>query len=216
MYQLVIFDLDGTLLDTLEDLKNSVNYALGTQQLPPRTLDEVRRFVGNGIRNLCERAVPAGTPAEVTDAVFAAFNPHYAVHCADYTKPYAGALAVMEQLRRDGAQLAVVSNKSDYAVQTLAAQSFPGLLDAAAGAKDGVRKKPYPDAVFAVMEQLHADRAGTVYIGDSEVDIETAKNAGLPCISVSWGFRSRQLLEQAGASCICEDMQQMYRAIQAG
>ena len=136
MYQLVIFDLDGTLLDTLEDLKNSVNYALGTQQLPPRTLDEVRRFVGNGIRNLCERAVPAGTPAEVTDAVFAAFNPHYAVHCADDTKPYAGAFAVMEQLRRDGAQLAVVSNKSDYAVQTLAAQYFPGLLDAAAGAKD--------------------------------------------------------------------------------
>ena len=138
MYQLAIFDLDGTLLDTLADLRQGLNYALATQGFAPRTLPEVRAFVGNGIRKLIERAVPAGTDEAQIDAVFEAFNPYYAVHCADFTKPYPGILELLRQLQADGAVSAVVSNKPDYAVKTLSEQYFPGLLAASVGAKDGV------------------------------------------------------------------------------
>lgn len=150
MYQLAIFDLDGTLLDTLADLRQGLNYALSTQGFAPRTLPEVRAFVGNGIRKLVERAVPAGTDEAQIEAVFEAFNPYYAVHCADFTTPYPGISELLRQLQADGVVSAVVSNKPDYAVKTLSAQYFPGLLAASAGAKDGVRKKPCPDAVFEV------------------------------------------------------------------
>lgn len=142
MYQLAIFDLDGTLLDTLADLRQGLNYALSTQGFAPRTLPEVRAFVGNGIRKLIERAVPAGTDEAQIEAVFEAFNPYYAVHCADFTTPYPGISELLRQLQADGVVSAVVSNKPDYAVKTLSAQYFPGLLAASAGAKDGVRKSP--------------------------------------------------------------------------
>lgn len=198
MYQLAIFDLDGTLLDTLADLRQGLNYALATQGFAPRTLPEVRAFVGNGIRKLIERAVPAGTGEAQIDAVFEAFHPYYAVHCVDFTKPYPGILNLLRKLQADGVVSAVVSNKPDYAVKTLSEQYFPGLLATSAGAKDGVRKKPCPDSVFAVVQQLGAEALRAVYIGDSEVDIETARNAGLPCISVSWGFRDRNVLVSAG------------------
>ena len=213
MYQLAIFDLDGTLLDTLADLRQGLNYALATQGFAPRTLPEVRAFVGNGIRKLIERAVPAGTDEAQIDAVFAAFNPYYAVHCADETRPYDGILALLRTLNDAGVQCALVSNKPDYAVQILAEKHFPGLLAAAAGAKDGVRKKPAPDSVFAVIHQLGAEGLRAVYIGDSEVDLQTAQNAALPCISVSWGFRDRDVLEQAGAACICDTVDALYQAI---
>ena len=157
MYQLAIFDLDGTLLDTLADLRQGLNYALSTQGFAPRTLPEVRAFVGNGIRKLIERAVPAGTDEAQIEAVFEAFNPYYAVHCADFTTPYPGISELLRQLQADGVVSAVVSNKPDYAVKTLSAQYFPGLLAASAGAKDGVRKKPCPDAVFEVVRQLGAE-----------------------------------------------------------
>ena len=213
MYQLAIFDLDGTLLDTLADLRQGLNYALATQGFAPRTLPEVRAFVGNGIRNLIMRAVPAGTDEAQIDAVFQAFNPYYAVHCADFTTPYPGILELLRRLRADGVVSAVVSNKPDYAVKTLSEQYFPGLLAASAGAKEDVRKKPCPDSVFEVVRQLGAEALRAVYIGDSEVDIETAKNAGMPCISVSWGFRDRSVLEQAGAACICDTVDALYQAI---
>ena len=206
MYQLAIFDLDGTLLDTLADLRQGINYALGTQGFAPRSMAEVRAFVGNGIWKLVERAVPAGTSEAQMDAVYEAFNPYYARHCADLTAPSDGILP-------QGVVCALVSNKPDYAVQTLAAQYFPGLLAASAGAKDGVRKKPAPDSVFAVIHQLRAEGLRAVYIGDSEVDLQTAQNAALPCISVSWGFRDRSVLEQAGAACICDTVDALYQAI---
>ena len=216
MYQLAIFDLDGTLLDTLADLRQGLNYALATQGFAPRTLPEVRAFVGNGIRKLIMRAVPAGTDEAQIDAVFAAFNPYYAVHCADFTKPYSGIPELLRQLRADGVVSAVVSNKPDYAVKTLSEQYFPGLLAASAGAKEGVRKKPCPDSVFEVVRQLGAEARRAVYIGESEVDIETAKNAGMPCISVSWGFRDRDVLVGAGAGIICDDTDALYRALREG
>lgn len=213
MYQLAIFDLDGTLLDTLADLRQGINYALGTQGFVPRSMAEVRAFVGNGIWKLVERAVPAGTSEAQMDAVYEAFNPYYARHCADLTAPYDGILPLLQKLQAQGVVCALVSNKPDYAVQTLAAQYFPGLLAASAGAKDGVRKKPAPDSVFAVIHQLGAEGLRAVYIGDSEVDLQTAQNAALPCISVSWGFRDRSVLEQAGAACICDTVDALYQAI---
>ena len=213
MYQLAIFDLDGTLLDTLADLRQGINYALGTQGFDPRSMAEVRAFVGNGIWKLVERAVPAGTSEAQMDAVYEAFNPYYAKHCADLTVPYDGILPLLQKLQAQGVVCALVSNKPDYAVQTLAAQYFPGLLAASAGAKDGVRKKPAPDSVFAVIHQLGAEGLRAVYIGDSEVDLQTAQNAALPCISVSWGFRDRDVLEQAGAACICDTVDALYQAI---
>lgn len=216
MYQLAIFDLDGTLLDTLADLRQGLNYALSTQGFAPRTLPEVRAFVGNGIRKLIERAVPAGTDEAQIEAVFEAFNPYYAVHCADFTTTYPGISELLRQLQADGVVSAVVSNKPDYAVKTLSAQYFPGLLAASAGAKDGVRKKPCPDAVFEVVRQLGAEALRAVYIGDSEVDVATARNAGLPCISVSWGFRDRDVLVNAGAETICDSMDALYRALREG
>ena len=213
MYQLAIFDLDGTLLDTLADLRQGINYALGTRGFAPRSMAEVRAFVGNGIWKLVERAVPAGTSEAQMDAVYEAFNPYYAKHCADLTAPYDGILPLLQKLQAQGVVCALVSNKPDYAVQTLAAQYFPGLLAASAGAKDGVRKKPAPDSVFAVIHQLRAEGLRAVYIGDSEVDLQTAQNAALPCISVSWGFRDRDVLEQAGAACICDTVDALYQAI---
>ena len=210
MYQLAIFDLDGTLLDTLADLHAGVNHALAAFGYAPRTLDEVRTFVGNGAQKLIARAVPAGTSQAQQDAVLAEFQTYYGAHCADLTKPYDGIL------QKDGVQTAVVSNKPDFAVQTLAAQYFPGLLAASAGAKDGVRKKPYPDSVLAVIEQLQAEGKRAVYIGDSEVDVATARNAQLPCIAVSWGFRSREILLDAGADCICDSVTALAQALKNG
>ena len=151
MYQLAIFDLDGTLLDTLADLRQCINYALVTQVFAPRSMAEVRAFVGNVIWKLFERAVPAGTSEAQMDAGYEAFNPYYARHCADLTVPYDGILPLLQKLQAQGVVCALVSNKPDSAVQTLAAQYFPGLLAASAGAKDGVRKKPAPDSVFAVI-----------------------------------------------------------------
>ena len=213
MYQLAIFDLDGTLLDTLADLRQGINYALGTQGFSPRSMAEVRAFVGNGIWKLVERAVPAGTSEAQMDAVYEAFNPYYAKHCADLTVPYDGILPLLQKLQAQGVVCALVSNKPDYAVQTLAAQYFPGLLAASAGAKDGVRKKPAPDSVFAVIHQLGAEELRAVYIGDSEVDLQTAQNAALPCISVSWGFRDEAFLTEHGATTIAAPREELAKLL---
>ncbi len=212
-YDLAVFDMDGTILDTLEDLKNSLNYSLRKSRLPERTLAEVRNFVGNGIRKLVERGVPEGTSTELTDEVFRSFNEHYAVHCFDHTIPYDGISALLEDVRRIGIKTAVVSNKSDYAVQSLCGRYFRGLFDFAVGAKDGIRKKPYPDSVNEAIKLIGAEKPRTVYIGDSEVDIETAKNAGIDCISVDWGFRERDILVRSGAELIVSDMESLERAI---
>ncbi|HIX91358.1 MAG TPA: HAD family hydrolase [Firmicutes bacterium] len=198
-YKLAIFDLDGTLLDTLDDLADSLSHTLAAAKLPPRTRDETRRFVGNGIRKLIERAVPTGSQNELIDTVEREFRAYYKLHCADKTKPYDGIIELLRRLRAAGVLCAVVSNKGDFAVQELAVRYFSGLLDCAVGERAGVRTKPSPDSVNEVLRTLGVDRADAVYIGDSDVDIDTAKNAGMDSISVLWGFRDREFLVEHGA-----------------
>lgn len=198
-YGTVIFDMDGTILDTLEDMQAAVNAALAEEGFPVRTLDEVRRFVGNGNRLLAARAVPESAGPDAAERVLRGFHRHYRAHCADHTKAYRGVIPLIERLRAAGVKTAVVSNKADYAVQALAEDYFPGLFDFVTGEREGIRRKPAPDGVLAAMEALGADRARTVYVGDSEVDLETAANAEIPCIVVCWGFRTKSELLARGA-----------------
>ena len=206
-YKTLIFDLDGTLLDTLADLAAATNYTLEKNGFPQRTMDEVRMFVGNGIRKLIERAVPAGTSETVQEQVFADFNVYYKAHCADTTCTYPGVLELLQEARRLGCKTAIVSNKADYGVQELAKQYFPGLLDAACGEQAGIAKKPAPDMLVAVMQKLGAEKASTIYIGDSDTDLMTASNAGIPCIGACWGFRGREFLVEHGATILAEQVQ---------
>ena len=203
-YKTIIFDLDGTLLNTLTDLAAATNYALAQHQLPQRTTEEVRWFVGNGIRKLIERAVPAGTSEELQEKVFATFNSYYKLHCNDATKPYDGIPELLAELRQQGCQTAIVSNKADYAVQELAKLYFADALAAACGERAGIAKKPAPDMLLAVMQRLGAATDSTIYVGDSDTDIKTARNAGVPCIGACWGFRGREFLQQHGASLLAE------------
>ena len=175
-YRLAIFDLDGTILDTLEDLKESTNAALAANGYPERTLEEVRCFVGNGIGKLIERAVPKGTSKEATKKTLESFKVHYGIHCADHTKPYDGIIKLLEDLRKYGIQTAVVSNKADFAVQELCSQYFPKAFDFVVGEREGIRRKPCPDSVFEVLKTLKKTAAEAVYIGDSDVDVDTAKD----------------------------------------
>lgn len=197
-YKLAIFDLDGTILDTLEDLADATNFALREHGYPERTIEEVRRFVGNGIRRLIERAVPGELTTEEIDRVHNTFSAYYQQHCADKTRPYEGILQLLERLRAAGCLTAVVSNKADAAVQPLCRHYYKGLFDYAVGERAGIRRKPAPDSVQEVLRRLRVDPADAVYIGDSEVDIQTAANAGLDSIIVTWGFRERTFLESQG------------------
>ena len=199
-YKAVIFDLDGTALDTLADLKNSVNYALSKHSLPERSLKEIRAFVGNGIQKLIERSVPENTAPELFDAVFADFKVHYREHCADETGAYDGIKDVLLLLKERGIRTAVVSNKAHFEVCRLCEIYFDGLFEACAGERDGIRKKPAPDAVNALIEQFGLEKSDCVYIGDSETDIKTAQNAGIDCVSVLWGFRDEAQLRENGAT----------------
>lgn len=195
-YRTVIFDLDGTLLDTLDDLADAVNQALSTYNLPVRSTAEVRRFLGNGIRALVSSAVPEGTDEALFEQVFQCFRTYYVAHCLDRTQPYAGILDVLRAMRARGIGLAIVSNKLQPAVSELNEHFFAGLIDVAVGESATVRRKPNPDAVLAALQGLGGDKASAVYVGDSEVDIETARRAGLPCISVLWGFRDEDFLRR--------------------
>lgn len=212
-HSLAIFDLDGTILYTLVDLKNSMNFTLKEFGFPERTLDEVRRFVGNGIRNLIIRAAPKGTDEKTIDEMFEVFNEHYAVHCNDNTKSYGGIDELLKKLKEQKVKTAVVSNKADYAVQTLVKKYFDGLFDYAVGEKQGVRKKPCPDSVNEVLRVLDTPKEAAVYIGDSEVDVATAKNAQMDCIAVDWGFRDRDVLINSGATLIVSDAAALYNEI---
>lgn len=206
----ILFDLDGTLLDTLGDLHAATNAVLAQFGYPERTLDEVRRFVGNGARRLIEQAVPAGEEASVPE-VLAAFQTYYAAHCDILTRPYPGIPELLAALG-EKYPLAVVSNKPDRAVKELAKIYFPGLY--ARGESADCPRKPAPDMVLRAMQALGADRC--VYVGDSEVDVLTAKNAGVPCLSVTWGFRDVETLTQAGAEYFChraEDVETMIETI---
>jgi len=200
-YETCIFDLDGTLLDTLGDLAASVNYALRTHHLPQHSLSDVRRFVGNGVRVLMERAVPDGAANPKFDEALATFRQHYLHHSLDTTRPYDGIPEVLAELRRRGVRTAVVSNKFDAATKELCRHFFADTVEVAIGEHEaeGIRRKPAPDTVVEAMRQLDVTRDTTVYVGDSDVDIATAKNSGIPCISVLWGFRDRDFLLAHGA-----------------
>ena len=213
-YTIAIFDLDGTILNTLEDLADSTNYALKTCGYPERTMDEVRQFVGNGIRKLMERAVPEGTPVEEIDRVHETFTAHYKVHCADKTRPYDGIMELLQNLKKDGCKLAVVSNKADYGVQELCKQYFDGVFDFAVGEREGIRKKPAPDSVNEVLKTLGCSRDRAVYIGDSDVDIQTAANAQMDHIIVEWGFRDVPFLIAKGAKVLVEKPEEILEIVE--
>ena len=199
-YNTYIFDLDGTLLDTLQDLAASVNYALRKHGMPEHSIDDVRRFVGNGVRLLMERAIPDGAQNPDFEATFATFREHYMHHSLDTTRPYPGIPEVLAELKARGCRLAVVSNKMMAATQELIRHFFPDTIEVAIGEHEaeGIRKKPAPDTVFAALKELGVDKNGAVYVGDSDVDIQTARNSGLPCISVLWGFRDKEFLIKNG------------------
>jgi phosphoglycolate phosphatase len=201
-YHTFIFDLDGTLLYTLADLAAAVNYALRTHQMPERTLDEVRNFVGNGVRMLMIRAIPDGLQNPQFDEVFSTFRSYYMQHSLDTTRPYDGIPQLLSQLKAAGMRTAVVSNKFYAATQELCQHFFPDTVDVAIGEHEaeGIRKKPAPDTVIEALKKLGVSANDAVYIGDSDVDIETARNAGLPCISVLWGFRDKSFLLAHGAT----------------
>lgn len=195
----ILFDLDGTLLNTLEDLTDATNYALGRFGFPARTLAEVRRAVGNGAANQIRKSLPGGTPEEMVQQVLAVYKPYYTDHCQIKTRPYEGIIEVLEILKQKY-PVAIVSNKPDSAVKALCEEYFPGIY--ALGETPDCPRKPAADMVYTGMKAIGADRC--VYVGDSEVDVLTAKNAGVPCLGVLWGFRDKPDLVQAGGDHFCE------------
>lgn len=199
-YDTYVFDLDGTLLSTLGDLAASCNHALRANGMPERTIDEVRRFVGNGVKKLMERAIPGGLDNPLFEKTFADFRQHYMHHNLDTTCPYPGVMEMLESLRSRGKKVAVVSNKFYAATQALCKHFFGDLVDVAIGEREGIRKKPAPDTVNEALAQMNVEKERAVYIGDSDVDIMTANNCGMPCISVLWGFRDYDFLVEHGAT----------------
>lgn len=212
-YKLAIFDMDGTILNTIDDLAGGVNHALAMAGLPTRTVDYVRSIVGNGIFTTLRLCAPDGISEEKLAELHKYFAPYYEEHRIDNTRPYDGVTELLRALRQHGIKTAVVSNKSDISVKPLAEQYFPGLFDMALGLSEGRAKKPAPDMVDIIIGELGVDKKHTVYIGDSEVDIMTAQNAEIDCISVTWGFRERQRLESLGAKTIADSCEEVLSLI---
>ncbi len=209
----IIFDLDGTLLNTLDDLADSVNYVMKKYHLPLHSTDKVRQMVGNGIAVLIERAIPDGRSNSLFDTCLAEFQEYYKAHMQEKTAPFAGITELLTTLREQGYQLAVVSNKFDAAVKALCLDYFGDLIEVAIGETATVAKKPAPDTVLSAMRQLNVSPEDCIYVGDSDVDIETAKNSGIPCISVTWGFRDEAFLLAHGASCIVNEPEQILKYV---
>lgn len=200
IYDTYIFDLDGTLLDSLTDLAASCNYALRINNMPERTIEEVRLFVGNGVKKLMERAIPDGLQNPAFEKTYNDFRQYYLVHNLDNTKPYPGIVSLLQRLHSEGKNIAVVSNKFYAATQNLVKHFFGEYVTVAIGERENIRKKPAPDTVIEALRQLNASASGAVYIGDSDVDVMTARNSGMPCISVLWGFRDKEFLKENGAT----------------
>ncbi len=209
----IIFDLDGTLLNTLTDLTNSVNYAMEKYHLPTHSEDSVRQMVGNGVTVLMERATPGGKSHPAFENCLRDFKEHYEIHKKDFTKPFPGIMEFLKEAHESGYKMAVVSNKFDLAVKGLCEDFFSPYIQTAIGESPTVAPKPAPDTVLAAMKELQANAHQCVYVGDSDVDIATAQNAGIPCISVSWGFRSREFLKEHGASIIIGSEKELPNAI---
>ena len=212
-YRFLFFDLDGTLLNTLDDLRDAVNAILARHEMPEITAEQTAAFVGNGAGHLIHCAVPEGTPAELEKEILAEYRQYYQEHCQVRTAPYSGIPEMLKRLKEAGCIMAVVSNKPDAAVKELNRHFFEGLLVSAIGESAEIRRKPAPDTVLEAMRQTGADQANSVYIGDSEVDIQTAINSRLPCISVSWGFRSKEELEAAGAQFIAGNTEELEQLL---
>lgn len=200
----IIWDLDGTLLNTLEDLTDSVNYMLSIHNYPQRSIEEIRSFVGNGLAKLTERALPDTVTPEEYNTCLSEFKAYYKMHMQDKTGPYEGILDVLKTLQTKGYHMAVVSNKADAAVKELIPIYFGDLLPVAIGDMEGREKKPAPDSVYEAMKQLGVTKEECIYIGDSDVDVNTAKNSGIPGIAVLWGFRTKEQLEAVGATMFAE------------
>lgn len=213
IYKAVIFDLDGTLLDTLGDLHAAVNHALRAFGFPERSLEEVRRFIGNGVVKLMQRSTPENTDEETDRKCLEAFREYYLVHMRDMTVPYEGVIHLIENLREKGIRTAVVSNKLHQAVAELCEDYFPGLIDHAIGVSDEKERKPSPVNVFRAMEKMGVRADECIYVGDSEVDIQTSHNAGVKCIGVTWGFRDREELIEAGVEKTASDCNAVFSLI---
>ena len=213
MRKTLIFDLDGTLLNTLADLRDSTNFALKKLGFSQRTTEEIRSFVGNGLKNLMRRSLPDGSTEELADELLAVMRAHYSENYHNKTIPYDGILSLLEQLKRDGYRMAIASNKADSVVRLLRTLYFDTAIPVAIGESEQCARKPAPDMVFCALQQLNSIPEDAVYIGDSEVDILTANNAGIPCISVGWGFRSEEELLNAGASAVIRTPEELYRKL---
>ena len=209
----VIFDLDGTLLYTLEDLKNSVNFALSKNGFKERSLDEVREFVGNGIENLMRKSVPQNISENEFQLCFSDFKSHYKIHSEDNTKEYDGITDMLKALKENNVLLAVVSNKADFAVNTLCKKYFPDLLDCAFGEREGIKRKPSPDSVNEVVKLLNVEKENCFYVGDSDVDVKTAHNANIKCIACTWGFRERNVLEKEKPEYIIDSVNEILKIV---
>lgn len=212
-YEAVLFDMDGTVLDTLGDLADAVNHTLEVFGMPSRTLQEVKGFVGNGIARLIELSAAPGTSPELCREMLSYYKAYYDAHCNIKTRPYDGIVELMHTLNERGVKTAIVSNKPDSAVGELVRAYFAGLIGTAVGERAGVRRKPAPDMVLAALSSLGADKSRTVYIGDTEVDAATARNAGMDCIGVSWGFRDRSVLEALDFTVIVDSADELGSAL---
>lgn len=210
----VIWDLDGTLLNTLTDLAASVNAALAQNGMPLRSIEEVRAFVGNGIRKLMVRAVPGGEANPAFEKALEDFTRHYGAHSQDATRPYDGILETLDALSGEGVRHGIVSNKIDFAVKQLSTTYFGTRMCAAIGDDPSRERKPAPDSVLAAMREMGVTAQETVYVGDSDVDVHTARNAGLPCVAVLWGFRDEACLRAAGARYLAHTPQELRAIIE--
>lgn len=212
MKKIVIFDLDGTLLNTLDDLADSTNYALSKFGYPTRTIEEVRQFVGNGVAKLIERAIPDGKNNSNFEKCLSIFKENYAQNMYNKTAPYNGIIEMLSNLKSKGIKIAVVSNKFDLAVKELCKKYFEGFIDFAAGENEaqGINKKPAPDTVLSVLRKFSFSPEDAIYVGDSDVDIMTAKNSKMPCISVTWGFRDEKFLLENGATILINAPSEIY------
>ena len=209
MIDTIIFDLDGTLLNTLEDLRDSVNYALSKQNFPLRTLPEIRSFVGNGIRLLMERAVPENIDEETFEVCFKDFCDYYKIHMEDKTAPYEGINEMLVNIKKAGFKTTIVTNKADFAAQDLCKRMFGDTIDLIVGSSDDRPNKPAPDGVYYALEKLGSKCENSIFVGDADTDILTANNAGLPSIGVLWGFRDREIIENEGAKYIVDNVKDL-------
>ena len=212
-FKAAVFDMDGTILNTLLDLMGSVNHCLSLYGYPPVGEEEVAAALGNGAGRLVEALIPDGKRNPHYEDVLNAHIPYYEDHCDILTGPYEGIIDAMKQLQAAGVHMAIVSNKGDGAVQELSERYFKGIVQTAVGEKEGIRRKPAPDTVFEALRRMDVSPEEAVFVGDTEVDLETAKNAGMRCILVSWGFRSRETLEKLGADYLVDSAGEMAGVI---